>query len=406
MTCSGMRIGIMGGTFDPIHYGHLMLAEQIRTEYHLDQVVFIPVGNPPHKDTEKIGNKRHRYEMVCAATASNARFSVSDIEVAQEGVTYTIDTIKALKAQYAPEDIFFFITGADVLLEIETWKAYETLLKQVRFIGATRPGTDAAALCEKVASLNEAYDAGIELFHLPALAISSTDIRNRVFEGRSIKYLLPENVEMYIEDAGLYRAHHPLYARMKAVLRERLSKKRFRHSMGVASAARALALKYDASPESAEFAGLCHDYAKELSLEEMTACIDVFGIEKDPSILENPNIAHGEVGAALLKRDHGIQDEDILDAIRWHTYGTAQMSLLSKIIYVADIIEPGRHFKGVSRFRCLAFQDMNACIVAFEAENSQYLKAQDALTHRNTPAMLETIKNDMRMETDMLIGKS
>ncbi len=199
------KIGIMGGTFDPIHYGHLMLAEQIRTSFELDQILFIPAGNPPHKSANHKAVKMHRYMMTLLATASNLNFTVSDIEIKRDDVTYTIDTIKALKEKMSPEDELYFITGADAIILLDTWKNYRELVKYVKFIGATRPGIDEVLLAEKIGELSNDLGAHIELCSVPALAISSTDIRLRVGEGKSIKYLLPETVEHYIYKEGLYK---------------------------------------------------------------------------------------------------------------------------------------------------------------------------------------------------------
>lgn len=198
------KIGIMGGTFDPIHYGHLMLAEQIRASYGLDQIIFIPVGNAPHKQKHKPTDKMHRYMMTMLATASNPNFTVSDIEIKKKVITYAIDTIKDLKVFFNTPVELYFITGADAIILLDTWKSYRELVKYVKFIGASRPGVDELVLKEKIEELSLELGAHIELCSVPALAISSTDIRNRVCEGKSIKYLLPEAVENYICKEKLY----------------------------------------------------------------------------------------------------------------------------------------------------------------------------------------------------------
>lgn len=201
----GCRFGIMGGSFDPIHYGHLMLAEQIRTQFHLDKVYFVPVGNAPHKKAGQMTDKLHRYEMTVLATMTNPGFSVSRIEIDSDTVSYTINTIKKLKEQIGEEDKLYFITGADALIELETWKSYEELLGICKFIAATRPGIDRSKLELKIQDLKERYDADISITTVPALAISSTDIRSRVETGQSIRYLLPESVEHYIHKKDLYK---------------------------------------------------------------------------------------------------------------------------------------------------------------------------------------------------------
>lgn len=206
MTCEGgCRFGIMGGSFDPIHYGHLMLAEQIRTQFHLDKVFFIPVGRAPHKEDSDMTDKLQRYEMTVLATMTNTRFSVSRLEIDSEEISYTINTVRKLREEIGTEDKLYFITGADAIIELETWKDFKELLGICSFIAATRPGIDEPKLMEKISELETLYDADIRVTTVPALAISSTDIRNRVSSGQSIRYLLPDPVEHYIYKNGLYK---------------------------------------------------------------------------------------------------------------------------------------------------------------------------------------------------------
>ncbi|NLI13416.1 MAG: nicotinate-nucleotide adenylyltransferase [Peptococcaceae bacterium] len=198
------HLGVMGGTFDPIHYGHLVAAEGARHSLSLERVIFIPAGSPPHKPGYFISEPRDRYTMTCLAVASNSFFEASTLEVDRPGPSYTIDTIHALKQLY-PEHQIYFITGADALLEILTWKAFEELLTICRFVAATRPGYRLSELQSKLNQLPGNLKQNILCMEVPALAISSTDIRQRVREGRPIKYLLPESVEEYVLKKHLYR---------------------------------------------------------------------------------------------------------------------------------------------------------------------------------------------------------
>lgn len=198
------KIGIMGGTFDPIHYGHLVLAEQIRTQFDLEKILFIPAGIPPHKQDMDITSSKHRYFMTLLATITNPAFEVSKIEIEEESISYTVNTIRKLKSIYRNAELYF-ITGADALYELDTWNDLDNLLKMCNFIAATRPGIDNKILVEKKEYFNNKYDANIIITAVPALAISSTDIRNRIKDGESIKYIVPESVEYYIYKNGLYK---------------------------------------------------------------------------------------------------------------------------------------------------------------------------------------------------------
>ena len=197
-----LRIGILGGTFDPIHYAHLATVEFIRGKYNLDKVIFIPSGNPPHKFWN-ITDKKNRYKMVVLATVKNENFVVSDMEIEKIGKTYTIDTLRELKRTY-PTCELFFITGADAICDIEAWKDVAENFKLATFIAATRPGISLLRAQDHIEKLEKKYNAKIITVYVPSLDISSTYIRDQLNLGRSVRYLIPENVETYIKEKGLY----------------------------------------------------------------------------------------------------------------------------------------------------------------------------------------------------------
>ncbi len=193
----------MGGTFDPIHFGHLVTAEEALVQFNLDKVVFMPTGQPAAKVHQAVSSAEHRYLMTVLATATNPDFEVSRMEVDRPGVTYTVDTLTALRSTYGPNTELFFITGADAVWEIVTWKDAEQVADLATFIAATRPGYELDAA--RTMHGDGASGFHIEYIEVPALAISSTDLRTRVAERRPIRYLTPEPVAAYIEKHGLYR---------------------------------------------------------------------------------------------------------------------------------------------------------------------------------------------------------
>jgi len=198
------RIGVMGGTFDPIHYGHLVLAETIRDTYNLDEIVFVPTGKPPHKKEREITDAKERVDMVALAIDTNPYFTLSTIEVKRQGYSYTADTLEQLKLQYPGSCELYFITGADAIMELHTWRDVERLTDLCRFIAAMRPGTRKERFDRFLRTLPPHLKGRIQVTQVPALEISSTDIRARVQQGKTIRYLLPETVEQYIRDKGLY----------------------------------------------------------------------------------------------------------------------------------------------------------------------------------------------------------
>jgi len=194
------KLGIMGGTFNPIHQGHLVGAEIIRDEFGLDEVLFVPSGKPPHKDNDEIASPKHRWMMTVLATTSNEHFSVSAIEIEREGESYTRDTLIELKKIYGEKTQFYFITGAAAIAEISTWHKSDNLPRLAKFIAASRPGYKLAWK-----RINPHFRNCTYLIEIPALAISSTEIRKRVREDKTIKYLLPQAVEKYIYKNKLYQ---------------------------------------------------------------------------------------------------------------------------------------------------------------------------------------------------------
>lgn len=193
----------MGGTFDPIHFGHLVTAEEALVQFNLDKVVFMPTGQPARKTHQQVTSAEHRYLMTVIATAANPDFEVSRMEIERPGTTYTVDTLKAMRDASGPGTELFFITGADAVWEIVTWKDAEAFAGLCTFIAATRPGYDLDAAREQHAETLQ--QLRIEFIEVPALAISSTDIRQRRAERRPVRYLLPEPVVAYIEKYRLYR---------------------------------------------------------------------------------------------------------------------------------------------------------------------------------------------------------
>jgi len=196
------KIGIMGGTFDPIHFGHLLAAEESRTALDLDEVIFIPAGDPAHKRERKTASPEDRYVMTLLTTLGNQKFTPSRIEIDRKEPSHTVDTLREMRHWYAPEKVeFYFITGLDAVLGITTWKVHEALPGLCRIVAVNRPGY----VPQKLESLPAEMRSAIIPLEIPLLSISSTEIRQRIEQGRSIKYLLPEAVEQYIYKKGLYR---------------------------------------------------------------------------------------------------------------------------------------------------------------------------------------------------------
>lgn len=196
MTQRRPRLGVMGGTFDPVHHGHLVAASEVADRFDLDEVVFVPTGHPTFKQDQDVTVPEHRYLMTVIATASNPRFTVSRVDVDRPGLTYTVDTLRDLKTQRPDADLYF-ITGADAIEQILTWKDAEELFAMAHFVAVTRPG--------HTLSVDGLPADRVSIQEIPALAISSTDVRARARAGQPVWYLVPDGVVQYIAKHRLYR---------------------------------------------------------------------------------------------------------------------------------------------------------------------------------------------------------
>ena len=197
------KVGILGGTFNPIHVGHLMMAETAYDSFQLDCVLMMPNGNPPHKELDKDENSHHRMKMLELAVENNAHLIPSDFELKRKGVIYTYKTLELLSQEH-PETIFYFILGADSLIHLEEWQFPEIICKNAVLLVAVRDELDQEKVEKQMELLKKKYQAEIYLMDMPAVEISSHDIRNRIQEGRTVRYLVSDKVRKYIRDNCLY----------------------------------------------------------------------------------------------------------------------------------------------------------------------------------------------------------
>lgn len=395
-------IAIMGGTFDPIHNGHLVAAEEVLNRYHVDKIVFMPAGKPYQK-ASGITDCEHRYLMTVLATMRNKNFSVSRLEIDREGMTYTIDTVEELKKLCRHDVRLYFITGADAIHQILSWKEPEKLLKLCDFVAVTRPGYKKHDLYDNIGELMDRFKSKIYYMEIPALAISSTDIRDRVRTGKSIKYLVPEPVEDYIKKFGIYKntvedeVRFMLdIATMKEKLQSALSVKRYIHTLGVAEEAVKIAEIYGSAKliSRARVAGLLHDCAKDYPNDMKKRLCKEYHIELDEIMLRQPDLIHPFLGAEVARREYRVEDEEVLNAIRYHTTGRKKMSKLEKIIYIADFIEAGRPaFDGLEEARRLAYVDLDLAMGYILEKSIEFVGEKNKELHPLSQEALEYYKN-------------
>ena len=339
-----MKIGILGGSFHPIHNGHLDMARSARNALGLDQVLLMVDRIPPHKELAQGATSEQRLGMVQLACENEPGFVASDWELKQNGTSYTALTLTHLHAE-RPEDELYFIMGSDMLRSLTSWYHPEIVCEMAHLVYICRAGQDGGEETA-AAKVKELYGAEVTLLP-PVRELSSTEIRNLLADGRSIAGLVPPAVERYIYEQPLY-VNEQLTSLTDA-MRETLKPSRFQHVIGVEMTAVQLAENLSADGKKARLAALLHDCAKYLSLEEQAILARRDGSDLDPK--EAPQILHAPAGAALARERYGIADEEVLEAIRYHTTGTEQMTLLDEIIWAADLIEPGRNYPSVEQHR-------------------------------------------------------
>ena len=375
------KLGIMGGTFNPIHNGHIEIARIACRTIGLDEVIFLPDGEPPHKQTETLASGASRYNMTVLAVYGCPDFKASDMEIRRSGTTYTVDTLTQLAAQ-RPNDEIYYIVGADTLYNIEHWKTPEKLGALCSLIAVPRPGEDRSALPAQAEHIRKALNIRVYLAEESGPDISSTEIRACAAHGGELAAFIPGAAADYIAQHGLYGAP---YHWMTQRLKETLSPHRFRHTLSVAETAVILAARFDVNPVQAHLAGLLHDCAKGLDASALTALIRSGGISADEYELGMPALLHAPAGEALAKSQYHVTDAAVLSAIRWHTTGRRNMTRLEKVIYLADMIEPEREdYPGLCDIRAMAETDLDAAVRVAAAKSVEYVMERGKKLHPRT----------------------
>lgn len=342
-----IRTAIYGGTFDPIHLGHIDVAKAVLEEKAADEIIFMPNYVSPFKQKEIHSSGYDRRNMIKVALKDIEHAYVSDYELNRKGPSYTIDTLFAMEKELGEK--VSFVAGADSILTLETWHMGPEILSGFKIIAVKRPDVSIEETKNVIKKYKEKYNADIVLLKKLPEDVSSSEIREKVVRGESISRYVPSAVEKYIIDNKLYLSEYRVTDEIKTKLKLFLSKKRYQHSVGVAVMAKKLALIYGQDSEKAYFAGYIHDIAKCLSTEESNRLVRYYGLED--KYINNVELAHSKVGALLARDTFGIRDEDILNAISYHTTGRRNMSLLEEILYVSDAIEISREYDEVEELR-------------------------------------------------------
>lgn len=357
------RIGILGGSFDPIHEGHLALARHARALAGLDLVYLLPMGDPAHRENSV--PPEQRLEMCRLALEGEEGICLSDVGML-EGVRYTVDTLRIIKKQH-PDAELYFIIGADKLPSLPYWNRAQELFALCEILCFPRTGIFTGEAIQKA----ERSGARVQLLGIKEAPFSSTLIRSRIARYEDAPGL-KENVLCYIAENGLYREN------LMPRVREMMNAHRFRHTLGVQKAAIRLACVHHLPVQKAALAALLHDIAKGMPQPELAQIAEHYGLVDVENTLMIGAVLHGPVGAWLAARQFGVQDEEVLNAIRSHTTGRVGMTPFEMAIFVADAMEEGREdYPGLKKIRYLAEKSLPAAVLCSMESTRQFIESQD-----------------------------
>ena len=384
-----MNIGIYGGTFDPPHIGHVTAARAAMDVLGLDKLVLVPDAQPPHKVLpEGSAAPRQRYDMAVLATAAlGKRAEVSDMELRRSGVSYTADTLAALREQY-PDDTLYLLMGSDMFLSLHNWRRPEAIMAMAHIAPFSREAEDeSAAFAAQSARLEREFGAQVTVVPNPQVVeLSSTEVRAALAQGGG-EDLLPPPVWGYIRREHLYGTHtdltHLTPEELRPIALSYLKPKRMPHVLGTEREAVRLAERYGADVTKARIAALLHDCTKKLDMDRQLTLCRQYGIPLDDLERHALKLLHAKTGAAIA-RDVFAVDDAVYRAIYWHTTGHPNMTKLEKIIYLADYIEPSRDFPGVDDLRRAVHADLDRGLLKALDDSIRDMQQWGNPVHHNT----------------------
>ena len=386
-----MKLGIYGGTFNPPHLGHLAAARFALEALGLDQLVFVPAATPPHKnlpaDSPSPQDRVAMMELAADSLLLPKQVSVSDIELARAGKSYTADTVTQFHKK-DPDAELWLLMGTDMFLTLQNWWEPEVITRLAGICTFARAQSDSVELLEIQAKyLEKTFGARTRVLQLPEIVeVSSTQLWTLLVGGQGQEYLAPA-VYGYIIRHGLYGVRYDLKAlpdrELRACSYSMIRAKRIAHIQGTEEEAVRLAARWGADQEKARRAGILHDCTKYLEMEEQLQLCRKYGIVLDDLEQQAVKLLHSKTGACVARDVYGVSD-DIYWAIFWHTTGKADMTLLEKILYIADYMEPNRDFPGVERLRKLAYEDLDQAVLAGCEMSIQEMADRKLPVHSNT----------------------
>ena len=372
------RIGIYGGTFNPVHNGHIYLARAAMEQLSLSEVWWIISGNPPHKE-DGILSRFHRYEMCQRSLSGMDGMVVKDFELYRSGQCYTFELMEMIHKKY-PDNDYFFIMGEDSLEQFSDWVHPERIANKAALAVAVRSEDKEKNISLENAAMRveKEYKTGVFLLKTKDIPISSSNLRLLCAKGKSIKAFVPEAASAYIKSHGLYANKTDTGAELIKIaqkLKLCLKPGRYRHTIGVMETAANLAMRYLLPVDKLRMAGLLHDCAKCYDNKELLLRCKKYGLPVTKAEKRSPHLLHAKVGAYLARHEYKCKDPDVLRAISVHTTGAPDMDMVSQILFVADYIEPNRNRASrLEEIRQMAYRDIDLCTVMILEDTISFLK--------------------------------
>ena len=384
-----MRLAILGGSFDPVHLGHLFLAQEVLSSLHYDRLVFVPAYRSPFKLAAKNMDRTAslRLEMLAASIAADPRLALDDCELKREGVSYTIDTVKDIIRRYSLTEKPGLVIGDDLTNEFLQWHESKNILELADIIIARRIHSNTPDCpFPHIPITNDIVD------------ISSAQVRRLIAEGGAWHHLVPAEACTIIEENRLYtdtegESYYGLIQKVEKAAREELDRKRFLHSRNAALLAYDLCQRFSVNPELGYLAGISHDLAKCLDDESLVrlAKFDGEGISKLEK--EKPSLLHARCAAVLLKERFGVDNKDVLEAVALHTKASVNMCLLAKIVYIADKLEVSREKANPKlRAMCYTESDLDKLFYTVFNETVSHLRQQKIELFESTVNLIEELE--------------
>ncbi len=384
----GRKVGILGGTFNPIHSGHINIARSALEECNLDEIWFIPNGCPPHKNVDDKVSAISRYKMVANTIANEDKFYINDIELSSIEYNYTHKTLEKLHNKF-PNNKYYFIMGEDSLRCFDSWRKPEVICKYASIIVAIR-SNNTNSLSKLISEYAIRFNGEFILLNCDYIDISSTELRNTISKDNLYNTSNIEKTTVsYISEHMLYEEYD--YSSFNSIediktdLVNILKPKRYNHTLGVMDTAINLGMRYDIPLYLCQYAGLLHDCAKSFTKEELISFCEDKNIEITDSEYKAPHLLHCKVGAYIARNKYNVTDERIINSILFHTTGRPNMSLLEQVVFVADYIEPNRcKANRLNEIRAMAYYDIDIATAMILQDTISYLTDIDAFIDDKT----------------------